>query len=169
MLGGALLGRLGAWGLSALLLKGPRGPGRFGGGGAPRGAGRWPEDILLGAVGLGGGDLEKDKDIILHVLSKYKSPCTILDQYNSSNFTCDHHLPSRRCQQAEVQGRWWWRWRYHRWWPEPPSGLGGSSAPHPSSGPAPGTRPSGHSGHLQSTAGPTALHWWTLSPSVRNR
>lgn len=57
MLGGALLGRLGACGLSALLLKGPRGPGRFGGGGAPRGAGRCPDDILLGAVGLGGGDL----------------------------------------------------------------------------------------------------------------
>lgn len=63
MLGGALLGRLGAWGLSALLLKGPRGPGRFGGGGAPRGAGRWPDDILLGAVGLGGGDLNEDMDI----------------------------------------------------------------------------------------------------------
>lgn len=57
MLGGARFGRLGAWGLSALLLKGPKGPGRFGGGGAPRGAGRWPADILLGAVGLGGGDL----------------------------------------------------------------------------------------------------------------
>lgn len=57
MLGGALFGRLGAWGLSALLLNGPKGPGRFGGGGAPRGAGRWPEDILRGAVGLGGGDL----------------------------------------------------------------------------------------------------------------
>lgn len=63
MLGGALLGRLGAWGLSAVLLKGPRGPGRFGGGGAPRGAGRWPEDILLGAVGLGGGDLGKGSHI----------------------------------------------------------------------------------------------------------
>ena len=61
MLGGALFGRLGACGLSALLLKGPRGPGRFGGGGAPRGAGRWPEDILLGAVGLGGGDLGEDR------------------------------------------------------------------------------------------------------------
>lgn len=59
MLGGARFGRLGAWGLSALLLKGPSGPGRFGGGGAPLGAGRWPEDILLGAVGLGGGDLEE--------------------------------------------------------------------------------------------------------------
>ena len=58
MLGGARFGRLGAWGLSALL-KGPRGPGRLGGGGAPRGAGRWPEDILLEAVGLGGGDLEQ--------------------------------------------------------------------------------------------------------------
>ena len=58
MLGGARFGRLGAWGLSALL-KGPRGPGRLGGGGAPRGAGRWPEDILLEAVGLGGGDLQR--------------------------------------------------------------------------------------------------------------
>lgn len=46
-----------------MLLKGPRGPGRFGGGGAPRGAGRWPEDILLGAVGLGGGDLRKGGDV----------------------------------------------------------------------------------------------------------
>lgn len=64
MLGGALLGRLGAWGLSALLLKGPKGPGRFGGSGAPLGAGRWPEDILLGAVGLGGGDLDSRTDVI---------------------------------------------------------------------------------------------------------
>lgn len=63
MLGGALLGRLGACGLSAVLLKGPRGPGRFGGGGAPRGAGRCPEDILLGAVGLGGGDLGKGSNV----------------------------------------------------------------------------------------------------------
>lgn len=46
-----------------MLLKGPRGPGRFGGGGAPRGAGRWPEDILLGAVGLGGGDLGRGGDV----------------------------------------------------------------------------------------------------------
>ena len=45
-----------------MLLKGPRGPGRFGGGGAPRGAGRWPEDILLEEVGLDGGDLLKGKD-----------------------------------------------------------------------------------------------------------
>lgn len=70
MLGGALLGRLGAWGLSALLLKGPRGPGRFGGGGAPRGAGRWPEDILLGAVGLGGGDLEKEGIMVLSAMEQ---------------------------------------------------------------------------------------------------
>lgn len=46
-----------------MLLKGPRGPGRFGGGGAPRGAGRCPEDILLGAVGLGGGDLGKGSGV----------------------------------------------------------------------------------------------------------
>lgn len=46
-----------------MLLKGPRGPGRFGGGGAPRGAGRWPDDILLGAVGLGGGDLGRGSDV----------------------------------------------------------------------------------------------------------
>lgn len=46
-----------------MLLKGPRGPGRFGGGGAPRGAGRWPEDILLGAVGEGGGDLGRGSDV----------------------------------------------------------------------------------------------------------
>lgn len=58
MLGGALLGRLGTWGLSALLFKGPKGPGRDGGGGAPLPAGLWPADILRGAVGLGGGDLQ---------------------------------------------------------------------------------------------------------------
>ena len=64
MLGGARLGRLGTWGLSAVLLKGPRGPGRLGGSGAPRAAGRWPDDILLGAVGLAGGDLEKGKGAV---------------------------------------------------------------------------------------------------------
>lgn len=170
MLGGALLGRLGAWGLSALLLKGPRGPGRFGGGGAPLGAGRWPEDILLGAVGLGGGDLEKVKDGIMQVLFTGTWPLsTAQDRFSSSHFTCDHHLPSRRCPQAEVWGQWWWRWRYRQWWPEPPSGLGGSSAPHPSSGPVPGTHPWERSGLLQSTAGPTALRWWTPSPSVGKR
>lgn len=58
MLGGALLGRLGTCGLSALLFKGPRGPGRDGGRGAPLPAGLCPPDILRGAVGLGGGDLE---------------------------------------------------------------------------------------------------------------
>lgn len=59
MLGGALLGRLGTCGLSALLFKGPKGPGRDGGGGAPLPAGLWPADILRGAVGLGGGDLQR--------------------------------------------------------------------------------------------------------------
>lgn len=39
MLGGARFGRLGTCGPSPLLLKGPRGPGRDGGGGAPRPAG----------------------------------------------------------------------------------------------------------------------------------
>lgn len=39
MLGGARFGRFGTCGLSPLLLKGPRGPGRVGGGGAPRPAG----------------------------------------------------------------------------------------------------------------------------------
>lgn len=58
MLGGARLGRLGTWGESALLFRGPRGPGRPGGGGAPLpGAGLCPDDIRRGAVGLGGGDL----------------------------------------------------------------------------------------------------------------
>lgn len=61
MLGGARFGRLGTCGLSPLLLKGPRGPGRVGGGGAPRPAGLWPADILRGAVGLGGGDLRGQK------------------------------------------------------------------------------------------------------------
>lgn len=103
-----------------------------------------------------------------------KSSCSIsfcsYDQFTSSHFTCDHLvLPSRTCQQAEVLGQWWWRWRYHRWCSAPPSGPGGSSAPRPSSGPVPGTRPSGRSGHLQSIAGPTALHWWSPSPSGRRR
>jgi len=85
MLGGALFGRLGAWGLSALLLKGPRGPGRFGGGGAPRGAGRWPEDILLGAVGLGGGDLDKVKDVVEEqYIRKGEHKLVILVKYNAA-------------------------------------------------------------------------------------
>lgn len=62
MLGGARLGRLGTWGESALLFRGPRGPGREGGGGAPRpGAGLCPDDIRLDAVGLAGGDLRHKK------------------------------------------------------------------------------------------------------------
>lgn len=61
MLGGALLGRLGTCGLSALLFKGPKGPGRDGGRGAPLPAGLCPPDILRGAVGLGGGDLKNQE------------------------------------------------------------------------------------------------------------
>lgn len=64
MLGGARLGRLGTCGLSALLFKGPNGPGRDGGGGAPLPAGLCPADILRGAVGLGGGDLRKQTETL---------------------------------------------------------------------------------------------------------
>lgn len=84
------MGRLGAWGLSALLLKGPKGPGRFGGSGAPLGAGRWPEDILLGAVGLGGGDLDSRKDVMKKKKKQQTSRLPGLD----SSFSCLSSFPS---------------------------------------------------------------------------
>lgn len=58
------MGRLGACGLSALLFRGPRGPGRDGGGGAPLPAALCPADIRRGAVGLGGGDLQKPTETL---------------------------------------------------------------------------------------------------------
>lgn len=69
------MGRLGTCGLSALLFKGPKGPGRDGGRGAPLPAGLCPPDILRGAVGLGGGDLKNQEMLTAKNQENYTHYC----------------------------------------------------------------------------------------------